>query len=88
MKNRFSVFEMPRGSLFSFTRVTGKITGPDSKPLIGVTVTAKGTNVATTTGADGTYALVMLPKADFLIFSSVGYEGYNNDGVHFKIDNQ
>src|SRR5262245_43086488 len=86
MKNRLRVFGKARFTFtlliglclsvlsFSQTRVTGKITGPDSKPLFGVTVTAKGSNVATTSGADGTYAIQMPPKADVLIFSSVGYE--------------
>src|SRR5215510_10752548 len=86
MKNRFCVIGKARGILallmslslsivsFSQTRVSGKVTGPDSKPLFGVTVTAKGTNVATTSTADGSYAIVMPSKADVLIFSSVGYE--------------
>jgi TonB-dependent starch-binding outer membrane protein SusC len=103
MKNRFCFFGKARRifalltglslSILSFSqnRVTGKILGPDSKPLIGVTVTAKGTNVATTSGADGVYSIVMPPKADVLIFSSVGYEvsevnirGHNEIDVAMK----
>ena len=104
MKNRLRVFGKARITFalltglclsilsFSQTRVTGKVTGPDSKPLFGVTITAKGSNVATTSGADGAYAIVMPPKADVLIFSSVGYEvsevnvrGHNEIDVAMKI---
>src|SRR6266487_2007493 len=56
------------------TRVTGKVTGPDSKAVFGATVAVKGTTVATTTSADGTYSIVMPPNADVLVFSYVGYE--------------
>src|SRR6266498_2772926 len=56
------------------TRVSGKVTGPDSKPLVAVTVAVKGTNVATTTSNDGSYSIVMPPNTSTLIFSSVGYE--------------
>jgi TonB-linked SusC/RagA family outer membrane protein len=57
-------------------KVSGKVTGPDSKPLYGVTVTVKGTNVASVTDADGNYTINMPAKADVLVFSSVGYELY------------
>jgi len=56
------------------TRVTGKVTGPDGKPVLGATITVKGTNVATTTTMDGTYAITMPAKTDVLIFSYIGYE--------------
>jgi len=54
--------------------ITGKVTGPDSKPLGGVTVSVKGTVVATVTSLEGTYSIVMPAKSEVLIFSSVGYE--------------
>src|SRR6266487_1746985 len=56
------------------TRVTGKVTGPDSKPVFGATVAVKGTTVATTTSSDGSYSIVMPPKTNVLIFSYIGYE--------------
>jgi TonB-linked SusC/RagA family outer membrane protein len=62
------------GSLLAQKTVTGKVTGPDGKPVFGATVTVKGTVVATTTGADGTYSISMPAGAKVLIFSSVGYE--------------
>src|SRR5436190_2261653 len=103
MKNRLCVFGKARIfsllaglclSILSFsqTHITGKVTGPDSKPLFGVTISAKGTNVATTSGADGAYTIVMPPKSDVLIFSSVGYEvsevnvrGHNEIDVAMRI---
>ncbi|HLG40369.1 MAG TPA: TonB-dependent receptor plug domain-containing protein, partial [Chitinophagaceae bacterium] len=56
--------------------VTGKVTGPDSKPLLGVTVAVKGTTVATVTSVEGIYTITMPPKSDVLVFSSVGYDLY------------
>ena len=86
MKNRFCVVRKAK-QIFAFlgflclssltfaqTRVSGKVTGPDTKPLFGVTVSVKGTNVATTTSTEGAYSIILPPKSDVLIFSSVGYE--------------
>jgi len=55
-------------------QVSGKVTGPDTKPLAGVTVSVKGTTVATVTSAEGNYVINMPAKSDVLVFSSVGYE--------------
>ncbi|HEY0434061.1 MAG TPA: TonB-dependent receptor plug domain-containing protein, partial [Chitinophagaceae bacterium] len=59
---------------FSQTRVSGKVTGPDGKPVFGATVSVKGTNVATTTTADGSYAVAMPARSETLVFSFVGFE--------------
>lgn len=56
------------------TRVSGKVTGPDGKPVVGATVAVKGTNVATTTNADGGYSIAMSPNSNVLVFSYVGFE--------------
>jgi TonB-dependent starch-binding outer membrane protein SusC len=104
MKNRFCVARNAKYvfaflvflsfSIFAFaqTRVTGKVTGPDTKPLPGVTVSVKGTTVAVVTGPDGNFSIAMPPKTDVLIFSSVGYEvsevnvrGNNNVDVAMKL---
>lgn len=86
MKNRFCVIGKAKSIFallvflclsvltFAQTKVSGKVTGPDSKPLFGVTVSVKGTNIASTTSTDGLYTISMPPKTDVLIFSSVGYE--------------
>jgi len=55
-------------------QVSGKVTGPDSKALPGVTVSVKGTTVATVTSPEGNYVINMPAKSDILVFSSVGYE--------------
>jgi TonB-linked SusC/RagA family outer membrane protein len=65
--------------LFSYfviaqTKVGGKVTGPDGKPVFGATVSVKGTNLATTTGTDGSYSITMPRNTGVLIISFVGYE--------------
>jgi TonB-linked SusC/RagA family outer membrane protein len=60
--------------LLAQKKVQGKVTGPDSKPVYGATVTVKGTNVGTSTTADGIYSIVLPPNSSVLIFSYVGYE--------------
>ncbi|MES2775522.1 MAG: TonB-dependent receptor [Bacteroidota bacterium] len=54
--------------------LSGKITDSrDGKPMAGVTVTVKGTNVTTTTNSDGTYQLRISAKDPVLLFSYVGF---------------
>jgi len=55
-------------------RVTGKVTGPDGKPVFGATVAVKGTNIATTTTTDGSYAVTMPHNSNVLVFSYIGFE--------------
>src|SRR5258705_2286994 len=55
-------------------KVEGKVTGPDSKPVYGATVSVKGTNVATVTSTEGTYAIMVPAKYNVLVFTDVGYE--------------
>jgi len=62
---------------FAFSQqktVTGRVTDQDSKPLFNATVTAKGTNISTTTNADGQYSITLPSNANTLIFSYVGYQ--------------
>jgi TonB-dependent SusC/RagA subfamily outer membrane receptor len=54
--------------------VTGKVTGPDGKPVFGATVGVKGTNVATTTTTDGSYAITLPHSSTVLVFSYIGFE--------------
>ncbi|HEV8507275.1 MAG TPA: SusC/RagA family TonB-linked outer membrane protein, partial [Chitinophagaceae bacterium] len=56
------------------TRVSGKVTGPDGKPVFGATVGVKGTNVATTTTTDGSYAINLPHNSTVLVFSYIGFE--------------
>jgi TonB-dependent starch-binding outer membrane protein SusC len=54
--------------------VTGKVTDEkDGSPLVGVSVTVKGTNTGTTTGADGTFRLSVPSNARTLVFSFVAF---------------
>jgi TonB-linked SusC/RagA family outer membrane protein len=55
--------------------VRGKITDlKDGLPLVGVTITVKGTNVSTATESDGTFKLTVPENATKLVVSSVGYK--------------
>ena len=74
------------------TRVSGKVTGPDGKPVFGATVGVKGTNVATTTTTDGSYAITLPHNSNVLVFSYIGFEvsevnvrGNNNIDVAMKL---
>jgi len=55
-------------------RVTGKVNGPDGKPVFGATVGVKGTNIATTTATDGSYAITLPHNSNVLVFSYIGFE--------------
>jgi TonB-linked SusC/RagA family outer membrane protein len=54
--------------------VTGRVVGPDGKPLPGVTVLVRGTTVGGTTDADGRFTL-RAPEGSTLLFSFIGYVG-------------
>ncbi len=53
--------------------ISGRVTDNTGAPVPGVTVTVKGTNLATQTGNDGTYRLNVPENANTLVFSAVGY---------------
>jgi len=53
--------------------ISGKVTDNTGAPVAGVTVTVKGTNIATQTGADGTYKFNVPENASTLVFSAVGF---------------
>ncbi len=54
--------------------VSGKVTdSKDGTPVVGASVTAKGTNVGTSTGADGAFTLSVPSSATTLVVSSVGF---------------
>src|SRR5688500_12881352 len=63
-------------SVFAQTKkVTGKVTdATDNAPLPGVTVSAKGTTIATQTAADGSFSLDVPQTARTLVFSFVGHQ--------------
>lgn len=53
-------------------KVTGRVTGADGKPLVGVTIAVQGSNMATQTDADGRYTLAV-PTGKVIVFRSIGY---------------
>ena len=53
--------------------ITGKVIDNTGAPVSGATVTVKGTNVATSTGSDGTYRINVPQDAGTLVISAVGY---------------
>ncbi len=55
-------------------RVSGRITGADSKPIPGVNVLLKGTQTGTTSDADGRFSLAA-PASSVLVVSAIGYAG-------------
>ncbi|MEO6611914.1 MAG: TonB-dependent receptor [Chitinophagaceae bacterium] len=67
-----------QNQLFAQTRqITGTVTSSDTKqPAAGVTVTAKGNRVATTTDAQGQYKITVDAKATALVFSSATFVSY------------
>ncbi|HMG69158.1 MAG TPA: TonB-dependent receptor plug domain-containing protein, partial [Chitinophagaceae bacterium] len=88
----FILFLFLSSAVIAQTRVNGKVTGPDSKPVLGATVAVKGTNVAVTTSNDGSYSIEMPRNSQTLIFSYIGFEvsevnvrGNNNIDVTMKL---
>lgn len=53
--------------------VTGQVTDETNSPIIGASVTIKGTHQGTVTNANGNY-LISVAKGKTLVFSFVGYE--------------
>jgi len=53
--------------------VTGRVTDSAGNNAAGVTVTARGTRIATQTNTEGTFRLTIPSSVNSLVFSSVGY---------------
>ena len=54
-------------------RVSGKVTDDTGKPVSGATVTVKGTNIATATTTEGTFALNAPSGKSVLVVTSIGF---------------
>jgi len=54
-------------------KISGKVTDEAGKPVEGVTVHVKGTNIATATLADGTYSLMAPSGNSRLVITSIGF---------------
>ncbi|WP_025762046.1 SusC/RagA family TonB-linked outer membrane protein [Dyadobacter tibetensis] len=55
-------------------QVSGKVTDVAGEALPGVTITAKGTSIGTSTDANGTYQLSNLQQNTTLVFSYIGFK--------------
>lgn len=53
--------------------VTGQVLDDKGEPLAGVSVTLKGTNIGTTTNADGNFTITVPDANSILVFTSVGF---------------
>ncbi|HKH61961.1 MAG TPA: TonB-dependent receptor plug domain-containing protein, partial [Flavitalea sp.] len=53
--------------------ISGKITDANGQPIVGATVTARGSNVATQTNSDGIYSLTVPANVQRVTVSSVGF---------------
>ncbi len=54
--------------------ITGKVSSSEGVPLVGATVSEKGTTNSVTTKNDGTYAISVASQKSILVFSFVGYD--------------
>jgi TonB-linked SusC/RagA family outer membrane protein len=54
-------------------KISGKVTGPDSKPIIGATVQVKGTKKGAITDKDGSFTIAA-SKGDVLVINYVGFD--------------
>jgi hypothetical protein len=63
------------GQAASITKVTGRVYGADDRqPLIGVSITVKGTSIGTQTDVSGNYSLQIPAGNPMLVYSYIGYE--------------
>jgi TonB-linked SusC/RagA family outer membrane protein len=77
IKNSIFSFLLVLGcSLFSFAQqkeISGTVSSDDGTPLAGATVTIKGTKVATSTGANGSFKITVPGKSDIIVASFTNY---------------
>jgi len=63
-------------SLFSFAQqkeISGTVSGDDGSPLEGATVTVKGSKIATSTDAKGTFKITVSGKSEIIVVSFTNY---------------
>ena len=63
-------------SVWAQKTIVGKVSDANGKPMSNVSVLVKGTQVGTTTAADGSYKIAVPANGKTLEFSSLGYETY------------
>jgi Ca-activated chloride channel family protein len=78
MKNILKIFAILilSGIAIAFSEpvvITGKVIDENGQPVAGATVVVKGTNHGTITKQDGSYTITIDNRAQFLVFSFIGY---------------
>lgn len=68
------LFSLFFSAAFAQKSVSGKVTGKDNAPVVGATVTVKGTKLATSTGTDGAFTISVPDGSNTLVISSVNME--------------
>ncbi|WP_245893619.1 SusC/RagA family TonB-linked outer membrane protein [Sphingobacterium gobiense] len=53
--------------------IQGRVTDENGEPLVGVTIALKGASIATSTGMDGAYTLVVSVQQGVLVFDYMGF---------------
>lgn len=77
MKRLFMMFVIALGmttAMVAQRTVMGTVTGDDGAPLIGATVSVKGTSVGTFTDVDGKYEIEVPDNSRTLVFSYTGFQ--------------
>lgn len=64
--------------------ISGRVTDQTAQPLAGVTVFVKGTDIGTTTNANGEYSISLTNDTSTLVFRFLGYKNVENriEGRH------
>ena len=71
----FVMLLLVSSSLLAQNRITGKVINEtDNQPVVGATVQVRGTNTATQTDAEGSFAITVPSTNSVLVISFVGFE--------------
>ncbi len=66
---------MPMGGIEPVQRsVSGKVVDSKGKPIVGTTVSVKGSTVSTTTDQEGSFTIALTASSATLVFTNVGYQ--------------
>jgi TonB-linked SusC/RagA family outer membrane protein len=68
------IFLFSVSMIFAQRTITGKVIDKTGTPLAGVSVSAKGARIGTTTNSSGDFSLNVTTKVKALIFTSIGFE--------------
>ncbi|HEY4107986.1 TonB-dependent receptor [Puia sp.] len=66
---------IPDNSPYAYVKIGGRVVNSTGQPLEGVSVVVKGTNIGTTTNANGEFSLNVPDPQSTLVVSYIGYQG-------------